>query len=146
MNELTDLTATPIAITLAGEEYELSRITPDDLGKLEEHLSEGIYDKAKRKILALGGAINDAGRERIIDAADVEVEECGKVGSDAMTKALSSPRSAYFMIWLLIRGGAPDMTLEKLHSLIGEAELAKISGSLERAVKVGDGGKQTGTA
>ncbi len=144
MSELTDLASTPITITLAGKPYELSRITPDDLGKLEEHLTEGIYARAKRKILALGEAINDAGRERIIDAADAEVEECSKVGSDAMTKALSSPRSAYFMVWLLIRGNAPDMTLEKLHSLIGEAELAQISGSLERAVKVGDGGKQTG--
>ena len=134
MGTLATATKASLTVEVEGKKYVLSPLELGDFGDVEHWLEMLPYEKARRKIAALGDIATPEMQERIIAKADEE-SNAVTIGDAKSSEILATVEGTGYLLWLSLRKCQPEITREAalhLNSLdsIGEWQkmLDKLSG------------------
>ena len=142
MGTLADAAKSPLTITVGGRDYVLSPLELADFGELERWLETLPYERARRKILALGEVMTPELRDAILKGADEESKRSG-FGQAKNAEFLSTIEGMGFLLWLSLRKRQPEITREDALHLVSLESVTEWQQKLDRLSGLDNEGEET---
>jgi len=142
MGKLADAAKSPLTVRIDGRDYILSPLELADFGELERWLETLPYERARRKITALGEVMTPELRDAILKEADDASKRSGFGHSDN-TKFLSTIEGMGFLLWLSLRKRQPEITREDALHLVSLESVTEWQQKLDRLSGLDNAGEET---
>ena len=134
MAKLTDAAKAVLMFDFEGREYRLSPLELDDLAELQRWVETLPYDRARRKLEALGDMVTPEMRDKVIADADETAKAAG-ISSPYFVTSISSLEGTAYCLYLCLRAAHPDITRKDASKIITiktltewQARIDKVSG------------------
>ena len=117
MTKLKDAAKAVLMFEHGGREYRLSPLELDDLAELERWVETLPYDKARRKLVALGDMATPEMRDKILADAEATANAAG-ISSPYFVNAIGSLEGTAYCLYLCLRAAQPDITRKDASAII----------------------------
>ena len=131
MGTLGTATKAPLTVEVEGKKYTLSPLELGDFGEVERWLEMLPYEKARRKIAALGEVVTPEIREAIIALADAQ-SQASSFGDAKSSQVLTTVEGTGYLLWLSLRKCHPEITREAALHLISLDSIAEWQKMLDK--------------
>jgi hypothetical protein len=127
VDDFATLTNAPVRVTLGGEAFELRALTMADYGELQRAL-EARYDPLDVVKRHLGTGDFTVAQEKHLIASAIEQATVNKptLFGETGRAWLRSPEGVAEVLYLLARGGRPDLTREHARGLFDRMTFADV--------------------
>ena len=131
MGTLATATKASLTVEVEGKKYVLSPLELGDFGDVQLWLENLSYEKARRKIKALGDIATPEMQERIIAKADEE-SNAVTIGDAKSSEILATVEGTGYLLWLSLRKCHPEITREAALHLISLDSIAEWQKMLDK--------------
>lgn len=131
MANLSDATKAPVTITVDGKVWTLAPLELRDFGEIERWLEVLPFEKARRKIAALGEAATPEICKPIIEQAEAESKKATLQNPKAL-QMIATLEGTAFLLWMSLRKAQPEVTRDEASRLISAETLEVWQSTLDK--------------
>jgi len=131
MAKLTDAAKAVLMFDFEGREYRLSPLDYKDLGELERWVETLPYERARRKLEALGDMATPEMKKQIIADAEAIAQTSG-IESETYVRAIATLTGTAYCLYLCLRHEHPDITRDIAASIVTIDKLVEWQERIDR--------------